>query len=239
VLLPTTVKPKAVVCWSGGKDSALALWKAAPAYDVVGLVTTITESFQRVSMHGVRRELVEQQAQALGLPLHLVSVPWPCTNEIYEERMRAAFANLIAAGVEKVICGDIFLEDVRRYREERLLGPNMGVFPLWHIDTRELMRQFCAAGFRAVLCCVDNQALPAEFAGRSLDDQLVRDLPAGADPCGENGEYHSFVYAAPMFAREIGIECGERVLRDGRFAYCDLLTSLRAADLQAKCDTPR
>src|SRR4051794_3767491 len=178
---------KAVVSWSGGKDSALALWKAAADYEVVGLVTTCTEAFDRVSMHGVRRALVERQAEELGIPLHLVHVPWPCTNEIYEERMRAKFKELTDQGVEKGICGDIFLEDVRRYREERLLAAGMGVFPLWHIDSRELMRQFLGAAFGAILCCVDTRSLPADFAGRKLDETLLAELPPGADPCGENG----------------------------------------------------
>lgn len=217
------MKPKAVVCWSGGKDSALALWRTRADFEATGLVTTVTQPFARVSMHGVRRELVAAQAAALGLPLHVVEVPWPCTNAIYEERMRATFAGLVEQGVERVICGDIFLEDVRRYREERLLGPRMGVFPLWGQDTRLLMRQFVDAGFQAVLCCVDTHALPAALAGRDLDDALLAELPASADPCGENGEYHSFVYAAPMFANPIPLRRGERVLREERFAYCDLL----------------
>ena len=217
-----TTRPRAVVCWSGGKDSALALWKTRLDHDIVGLVTTITADFDRVSMHGVRRELVKRQAAALGLPLHVVTVCRPCTNEIYEERMRAALDRLYRQGVEKVICGDIFLEDVRRYREERLLRPGSGVFPLWGADSRALMHEFLTSGFRAVLCCVDTHQVPASLAGRMLDADLLRDLPAHADPCGENGEYHSFVCAGPPFAHPIAVELGERVLREDRFMYCDL-----------------
>jgi len=214
---------KAIVCWSGGKDSALALWKARAEYEIVGLATTLTEEFQRVSMHGVRRVLVERQAAALGLPLHLVSIPWPCTNAIYEEKMRAAFSAFKKQGVEKVICGDLFLEDVRRYREERLLEPGMGVFPLWGENTSRLIRTFMAAGFGAVLCCVDTQALSGETAGRLLNEELLAELPPSVDPCGENGEYHSFVFDGPIFDKPIAWRRGERVLREERFMYCDLL----------------
>lgn len=213
---------KAVICWSGGKDSALALWKARAQFEVVGLVTTVTEEFQRISMHGVRRALLEQQAAALGLPLQIVPIPWPSTNECYEERMRAAFSTLEEQGVEKVICGDIFLEDVRRYREERLLRPGTGVFPLWDVDTRVLIRQFLDNGFRATLCCVDTAVLPGDMAGRELDEVLLAEFPPGTDPCGENGEYHTFVSDGPIFDAPVPIQKGERVLREGRFMYCDL-----------------
>lgn len=214
---------KAVVSWSGGKDSALALWKVREQFEVVGLVTTVTEEFQRISMHGVRRELLEKQAAALDLPLHPVSIPLPCTNEGYEERMRAAFSELAGQGVERVVCGDIFLEDVRRYREERLLGPGMGVFPLWGIDTSHLIQEFFANGFRAVLCCVDTTALSGELAGRELEPALLAEFPPGTDPCGEKGEYHTFVYDGPIFRAPLSIQKGENVLRENRFMYRDLI----------------
>ena len=166
-------KPKAIISWSGGKDSALALWKSRDRYDITALVTTVTETFDRISMHGVRRRLLELQAAALGIPLHVVSIPWPCPNEVYEARMRAAFAQFQQQGVDNVICGDIFLEDVRRYREERLLPKGSGVFPLWGVNTRHLIQEFFDTGYRAILCCVDTQAIPGDLAGRLLDPALL------------------------------------------------------------------
>lgn len=219
--------PKAIISWSGGKDSALALWKSRDHYDIAALVTTVTETFDRISMHGVRRRLLELQAAALGIPLHVVSIPWPCPNEVYEARMRAAFAQFQQQGVDNVICGDIFLEDVRRYREERLLPKGSGVFPLWGVNTRHLIQEFLGTGFRAILCCVDTQAIPGDLAGRLLDRALLADLPPAADPCGENGEYHSFVFDGPGFSAAIPITVGERVLREGRFMYCDLVEAAR------------
>jgi diphthamide synthase (EF-2-diphthine--ammonia ligase) len=175
-------------------------------------------------MHGVRRELLRRQAAALDLPLEIVTIPPVCANATYEERMRSALGRWRAAGVERVLCGDIFLEDVRRYREERLFrGEMRGLFPLWGRDSRELAQRFLGLGFRAVLCCVDTQALPADFAGRPYDAALLADLPPGADPCGENGEFHTFVSDGPLFRSPVPYTLGERTLRDGRFAYCDLL----------------
>jgi uncharacterized protein (TIGR00290 family) len=215
---------KVIVCWSGGKDSALALHELGATVEVVALLTTVTQEYDRVSMHGVRVALLDAQAEALGLSLEKVGVPPVCTNVEYEERMRTALGRHHAAGVGVVVCGDIFLADVRRYREERLFtGGVRGVFPLWERKSEELARRFIALGFRAVLCCVDTQALDANFAGRLFDERLLAELPPGVDPCGENGEFHTFVFDGPGFARPVAYEPGECVLRDGRFAFCDLL----------------
>jgi uncharacterized protein (TIGR00290 family) len=219
------MREKAVVLWSGGKDSALALYETRAEWDIVALVTTITAGYERVSMHGVRTALLERQTEALGYPLEKIAISPGCGNAEYEAQMRTALENHRRGGATAVICGDIFLEDVRRYREERLLGPLglRGIFPLWGRDSAVLARHFIALGFRAVLCCVDTVALDAAFAGRLFDSALLAELPVSADPCGENGEFHSFVFDGPNFARPVGCRCGERVLRDNRFAYCDLL----------------
>src|ERR1700686_2641801 len=214
------MKPKALVSWSGGKDCMLALWHTRQAFDIVALWTTVTRGFDRISMHGVRVELLRKQAGSLRFPLQTVEIPHPCSNAIYEQAMKDAWAN---GHSPAVICGDLFLEDVRRYREERLFGADACVFPLWQRPTPELAREFIALGFRAVLCCVDTQALPADFAGREFDNALLADLPAGVDPCGENGEFHTFVYDGPAFTTAIDLKRGERVLREQRFSYCDLL----------------
>jgi uncharacterized protein (TIGR00290 family) len=217
------MKPKALISWSGGKDCMLALWHAREHYDIVALLTTVTREFGRVSMHGVRVELLRQQADSLGIPPRMVEIPMPCTNVIYERAMKQAWAEARQQGVEAVICGDLFLEDVRRYREERLFGAEACVFPVWQRPTREVAREFMDLGFRAVLCCVDTQALPADFAGRAFDETLLRELPPSVDPCGENGEFHTFVYAGPLFKTPIHFQLGERVLREERFSYCDLV----------------
>lgn len=217
------MKSKALVSWSGGKDCMLALWHARRAFDIAALLTTVTREFDRISMHGVRVELLQRQAESLGIPLRMVEIPHPCRNAIYEQAMKGAWAKAQLQGVATVICGDLFLEDVRRYREERMFGAPACAFPLWHRPTGELAREFIALGFRAVLCCVDTQALAADFAGREYDDALLRDLPASVDPCGENGEFHTFVYAGPLLKTPILFERGERVLREERFSYCDLL----------------
>jgi uncharacterized protein (TIGR00290 family) len=213
-----------LVSWSGGKDSALALHEAARTHDVAALLTTVTEDFDRISMHGVRVELLRQQAAALGHALDVVTVPPVCTNVIYEERMRAALGRHRRQGIGLVVCGDIFLQEVRRYREERLFGDGLsGLFPLWGRDSRALAEEFIDLGFQAVLCCVDTQVLDASFAGRLYDRRLLADLPPGVDPCGENGEFHTFVFAGPGFRRPVAWAPGERVLRDARFGYVDLL----------------
>jgi uncharacterized protein (TIGR00290 family) len=218
------MRQKAIVSWSGGKDGMLALHEARSDYDIVGLLTTVTEEYDRVSMHGVRTRLLEQQTEALGLPLEKVLIPPTCVNAEYEARMGAALARYRAAGVSAVLCGDLFLEDIRRYREEKLFAGGLtGVFPLWGRDTGELARRLLALGFRAVLCCVDTRALAAEFAGRLFDEALLADLPPGVDPCGENGEFHTFVFDGPGFRRPVPFMLGERTLRDQRFAFRDLL----------------
>lgn len=216
-------KPKAVVSWSGGKDSALALFETQRDFEIVGLLTTVTAGYDRISIHGVRTSLLERQARALGYPLRTVVIPPACSNADYEARMCAALDDYRQEGVSHVICGDIFLEDVRRYREERLLRGFTGVFPLWQRDTTELARRFQQLGFQTVLCCVDTTVLSAEFAGRFYDPALLADLPAGVDPCGENGEFHTFVFAGPNMDSRIEFTLGERVLREERFAFCDLV----------------
>jgi uncharacterized protein (TIGR00290 family) len=218
------MKEKAVVSWSGGKDSALAVHELRDEYEVVALLTTVTEGYDRISVHGVRAALLDRQAEALGLPVEQVVIPQVCSNDEYEKRMRLALARHREAGVGSVICGDIFLEDVRRYREERLFtGGLTGRFPLWKRDSAELARRFIALGFQAVLCCVDTRVLDADFAGRLYDLRLLADLPPGVDPCGENGEFHTFVFAGPGLRRPVEYQLGERVLRDQRFCFCDLL----------------
>jgi uncharacterized protein (TIGR00290 family) len=218
------MRDKVIVSWSGGKDSALALYELAGGCEVVALLTTVTEGYDRISMHGVRRSLLERQARALGYPLEKVLVTQACTNDEYEARMRAALSRYRDAGVTAVVCGDIFLEDVRRYREEKLFTVGLkGLFPLWGRDSRGLVRRFLALGFRTVLCCVDTHVLDPAFAGRVYDEGLLADLPAGVDPCGENGEFHTFVFDGPNFARRVDYVTGERCLRHERFGYCDLL----------------
>jgi uncharacterized protein (TIGR00290 family) len=209
--------------WSGGKDSALALWTLrrqglAPE----ALITTVTERFERISMHGVRRELLARQAKAVDFPLVEVVIPPECVNDVYEARMAEAFAAAPLSGVEAVAFGDLFLEDVRAYREERLAaGGKRGLFPLWGRDTTALAHEFLDAGFEATVVCVDSRALDAAFAGRRYDAQLLAELPPGVDPCGENGEFHTFVTAGPIFAQPIACEAGEVVERGG-FVFCDL-----------------
>jgi uncharacterized protein (TIGR00290 family) len=228
--------------WSGGKDSALALWTLRrEQLEPEALITTITESYERISMHGVRRELLARQAEALGLPLVEVEIPPGCVNEVYEARMAEAFAAAPLSSVAAVAFGDLFLEDVRAYREERLAaGGRHGLFPLWGRDTTALAGEFLDAGFEAMLVCVDPRALGASFAGRRYDEQLLAELPPGVDPCGENGEFHTFVFAGPIFAEPIACETGEIVERDG-FVFCDLMPAVKEvndADLLApsECD---
>jgi uncharacterized protein (TIGR00290 family) len=209
--------------WSGGKDSALVLWTLRrQRLEPEALITTVTESYERISMHGVRRELLARQAEVLGIPLVEVLIPPGCVNEVYEARMAEAFAASPLAGVEAVAFGDLFLEDVRAYREGRLVAAGKrGLFPLWGHDTAALAREFVDAGFEATLVCVDPRALDSSFAGRRYDERLLAELPPGIDPCGENGEFHTFVSAGPIFAAPIACERGEIVERDG-FVFCDL-----------------
>jgi uncharacterized protein (TIGR00290 family) len=209
--------------WSGGKDSALVLWTLRRRLvEPEALITTVTESYERISMHGVRRNLLARQAEALGIPLVEVVIPPDCVNEIYEARMAKAFAAAPLAGVEAVAFGDLFLNDVRAYREQRLAAVGKrGLFPLWGQDTAALAREFIDAGFEATLVCVDPGALDAGFCGRRYDERLLAELPPGVDPCGENGEFHTFVSAGPIFTAPIACEIGEIVERDG-FVFCDL-----------------
>jgi uncharacterized protein (TIGR00290 family) len=211
--------------WSGGKDSALALWTLREREGRLpgSLLTTVTAEYDRVSMHGVRRELLRIQAERVGVPLVQVEIPTPCSNEVYEERMAAALASPEMEGVEEMAFGDLFLEDIREYRESRLIGTGRrAVFPVWGLDTAELARRFVAEGFRAVLVCVDPRALDSAFAGREFDETLLCDLPPGVDPCGENGEFHTFVYDGPIFSEPVACRRGEVVEREG-FVFCDLL----------------
>jgi uncharacterized protein (TIGR00290 family) len=215
---------RVVVAWSGGKDSALALHRLqqSSAWKVEALLTTVTEEYDRVSMHGVPRTLLEAQAGSLGLALIQVNIPADCPNEVYDERMRLALAECRARGIEHVAFGDVFLQDVRRYREERLAQVAMqAVFPLWGLDSGHLARDFVRLGFRAVVTCVDLRALDSSFAGREFDERFLADLPPGVDPCGENGEFHSFVYAGPNIRPPLKVEVGRRIERAG-FLFADL-----------------
>jgi uncharacterized protein (TIGR00290 family) len=212
-------------CWSGGKDSAMALHALLQRNDVrvTALLTTVTGGYERISMHGVRRELLERQAQSIGLPLHEVRIPPQCVNPIYEARMEEALGVHYQTGVRTVAFGDIFLEDLRAYREKNLARIGMtAIFPIWKRDTRELIRNFHAARFRSIAVCVDPKVLDRSFAGRELDQQFFLDLPSAVDPCGENGEFHTFVFDGPVFHKPISVRTGEILERDS-FIYCDLL----------------
>jgi uncharacterized protein (TIGR00290 family) len=211
--------------WSSGKDSTLALHvaRAELGLDVRALLVTVNADADRVAMHAVRRDLLDAQADRLGIPLHVVEIPALCPNDVYEQRMGAAVAAARGDGIEQMIFGDLFLADVREYRERNLAGTGLApTFPLWGRPTGELARDMLAAGIRATLTCVDPAALPAEFAGRSYDADLLADLPAGVDPCGERGEFHTFVHDGPGFRAPIDVELGEVVERDG-FVFCDVV----------------
>jgi len=240
---------KALVCWSGGKDSALALRFAREHADleIVGLLTTFSEEFDRVSMHGVRRELLEAQAAALGLPVWKVFLPTPprdaacalpppagsgfvsfASNNVYEEKMLEALTRARREGIEAIVFGDIFLEDLRAYRERLLQRAGLqGIYPLWGRPTRELMNEFLDLGFRAVVVCVDSARLDSSWSGRSLDPRFLAELPEGVDPCGENGEYHTFVFDGPDFSSPVALSLGRTVLREP-FCFCDLEPALPA-----------
>jgi uncharacterized protein (TIGR00290 family) len=217
---------KIMVSWSTGKDSAwmLHVLKQQHPGAVAGLLTTTNEAFDRVAMHAVRRELLEAQAEAAGLPLHVIPLPWPCSNEEYEKRMRAGVTGFVADGFTHVAFGDLFLEDVRRYREERLAGSGLEpLFPIWKTkSTAALAQDMIAGGLQARLTCIDPRKLDRTFAGRAFDQSLLNDLPADTDPCGENGEFHSFAYAGPMFNHPIAVRLGDVVDRDG-FVFADVL----------------
>ena len=209
--------------WSGGKDSALTLWTLrSQGVEPEALITTVTDTYDRISIHGVRRELLAWQSDAAGIPLVQVRIPPACVNDVYEARLAQAFASPPLSDVETVAFGDLFLEDVRAYREERLAASGRrGLFPLWGRDTGALAREFIAAGFQATIACLDPRALDASFAGRPYDEQLLAELPASVDPCGENGEFHTFVHAGPIFTEPISCDTGAVVEREG-FVFCDL-----------------
>ena len=217
------------MAWSSGKDSAWALHdvRRSGEVEVVGALTTVTSAFGRVSVHGVREELLLAQLEACGLPPTIVRIPYPCPNEIYEREMAAAMARALADGITHVVFGDLFLEDIRAYREQRL-GPigMTPLFPLWRRPTDALAREMISGGVDARIVAVDLKKLPKEFAGRRFDHTLLADLPVGVDPCGENGEFHSFVAGGPMFTRAIEVALGETVERDGA-AYADLIPAVR------------
>ena len=216
---------RALISWSSGKDAAWALHRISldDEFQVVGLLTTFNQEFDRVSMQGVRRSLVQAQADALGAQLWAIDLPWPCPNHVYEAKMARAMQSAQEAGITKVVFGDLFLEDVRAYRTEKLEGTGIEpIFPVWGSDTRELASEMIEGGVRAVVTAVDTTQLAATFAGRQFDLELLEDLPRDVDPLGENGEFHTFCYDGPMFEREIGCRPGEVVDR-GRFVYADVL----------------
>lgn len=217
---------RVVLAWSSGKDSAWALHrlKRDPEVEVCGLLTTVNTRFDRVAMHGTRRTVLDAQAAAAGLPLWVVPLPWPCTNEFYEERMAEACARAVAERIDAIAFGDLFLADVRAYRERQLAPTGLEpLFPLWQIPTDRLAREMMEGGLRARLACVDTKQLSADFAGREFDASLLQDLPSATDPCGERGEFHTCVYAGPMFNDPLPLENGEIVNRDG-FVFADFLT---------------
>jgi uncharacterized protein (TIGR00290 family) len=222
---PRSGAPRALIAWSSGKDSAWALYEVRRSgeFEIVGALTTVTEPFNRVSMHGVRQELVRLQVEAAGLRPIVVHIPSPCSNEVYERKMAAAMSAARGSGVTHVIFGDLFLEDVRKYRERQLAGTGIApVFPLWGRQTSALAREMIDAGVEANLCTVDLGKLPAFYAGRRFDNALLGALPPGTDPCGENGEFHTFVSAGPMLSQKLAFKAGETVERDG-FAFAELL----------------
>jgi len=214
-----------LLSWSSGKDSAWSLYllRQRGEYEVVGLLTTFNQEADRVAMHAVRRELVERQAAAAGLPLWTVPLPWPCSNQQYELLMAESCAKAVADGIEGVAFGDLFLEDVRAYREKQMKHTGLQpVFPLWGLPTRELAEEMIACGTRGKLTCVDTGKLDASFAGREFDGALLAALPEEIDPCGERGEFHSFVYAGPMFGAVVPVLRGETIVQD-RFVFADLI----------------
>lgn len=217
---------KVILSWGGGKDSTLALYEIQKTsnYEILGLLTTLTEDYDRISIHGVRRILLEQQADSLGFPLEKMFISKNASNKEYEFKMRQVLAKYLKDCVFSVVFGDIFLEDVRKYREDTLSKIGVkGIFPIWKRDTHELAHTFIDLGFRALITCVDSNVLGKNFVGREFDEQFLSDLPSNVDPCGENGEFHSFVYDGPIFQKRMLYTKGEIVLRENRFYYCDLI----------------
>jgi len=218
-------QPKAIVSWSSGKDSAMSLYKILESneFEIVAILTTVSDEFQRVSMHGVREELLDQQAASLGFAIEKVRIPYPCPNEVYEQKMSDILLRYKSKGLTHAVFGDLFLEDIRRYREEKLAKVEITpVFPLWKENTGELAKAILRVGFRAVITCVDPKKLDPKFAGRYFDEAFLNEIPPRVDPCGENGEFHTFVFDGPIFRRRIEITVGERVMRDG-FQFVDVV----------------
>jgi uncharacterized protein (TIGR00290 family) len=217
---------RALFAWSGGKDSAAALYEVRKAgnYEILAMVTTVTEDYDRVSMHGVRRSLLEKQADFLGYPLEQVIISKGASNEEYEAKMRNVLKKYLQAGISSVIFGDLFLENVKTYREENLSKMGIkAVFPIWKRNTTELAHAMVELGFKAVVTCVDSRFLDNTFAGRLFDNKFLLELPSNVDPCGENGEFHTFVYNGPIFREAVPFEIGNVVMRDDRFYFCDLI----------------
>jgi len=219
---------KAIMLWSGGKDSSMAYYEAqkSSGLEISSLLTTVTEGYDRISMHGVRRTLLEEQAESIGIPVEKVFITQKATDEEYEAKMRDKFLVYEKQGITSAVIGDIFLEDLRKYREEKLSEANMSaIFPIWKRDTTELARTFIDLGFKAIITCIDSQKLDKKFVGRDFDRAFLSELPSDIDPCGENGEFHSFVYDGPIFRQPIACQKGDIVLRDNRFYFCDLISS--------------
>ena len=221
-----TMIEKVIFSWSSGKDSAMALYELQKNknYEIVALLTTITEDYDRISMHGVRKIFLERQVESLGLPLEKIYISKKSSYEEYETKMKDKLIRYKSLEVSSVAFGDIFLEDLKKYREENLSKINMkGIFPIWKRDSSKLAHAFIDSGFRAVITCIDSNVLDKTFVGRSFDKQFLSELPSHVDPCGENGEFHSFVYDGPIFSKRILFEKGEIVLRDNRYYFCDLI----------------
>lgn len=214
---------RVLISWSSGKDCAWALHLLLqqPGIEVAGLLTTVNAAFDRVAMHGTRRSVLEAQAKSAGLPLWQIPLPWPCSNEVYEQRMSDACARAVAEGIDAIAFGDLFLQDIRTYREAQLKPTGLEpMFPLWAIPTAEVAAQMISNGLRAKVVCVDSRQLDPKFAGSDFNSEFLRILPSGIDPCGENGEFHTCVFDGPIFSRPIALETGETVDRDG-FIYAD------------------
>ena len=235
-----TQRPRVILSWSSGKDSALALYRVLQEgrFEVVSLVTTITEGVGRVSMHGIREELVELQALSLGLPLQKIYLPFPCSDSIYSERLGANLEGWTKKDVHHIIFGDLYLEDIRRFREEKVVrGKMQCVFPLWGENTRALSRELASAGFKALITCVDTKRLPAKWVGQEYNENFLQALPSSVDPCGEKGEFHTFVTDGPNFRRSISVLPGERTGRQG-FEFLDLVTPRKNKRGIKKTDEP-
>jgi len=224
------VAEKILLSWSGGKDSALTLYELQKSknYEIIALITTITEDYDRVSMHGIRRNLIEQQAESMGIKLENVLISRNASNQEYESKLCEVLLRYNELGINIVAFGDLFLEDIRRYREDFLKKIGIqAIFPIWKRTTSELAKTFLNLGFKAVISCVDSELIDKSFAGREFDEKFLSELPSKADPCGENGEFHSFVYEGPIFKNPIHYSRGEVVLRDNRFYFCDLIPNSR------------